>query len=181
MTIRMLFKGQKPVYFKPLAQCLNEGSDTTKILMVSKATLRHEGAITPLVKMLISGKLKVTITALKALQILSSLSKSLEYMISADAIPPLLQLSFSVASVLVNLKEPAVVVLANLAVANGASVQRGNLSDGILESDGIICQLLSLRNLAGPVIQGHLHRALNGMACLPTASRIGCKMREGWI
>ncbi|GLJ30952.1 hypothetical protein SUGI_0617450 [Cryptomeria japonica] len=176
-------------YFKPLLQCLSEGSDMTKILMASalarmeltdqsKAALGHEGAISPLVKMYMSGKLEAKFAALRALQNLSTLSQNTEYMINAGIIPPLLQLLFSVTSVLVSLKEPAAAILANLAVANSGHEWKCDLSDGVLENDDIICQLLSLLNLVGPVIQGHLLQALNGMACPQMASQVRFKMRE---
>eukprot|EP01018_Ginkgo_biloba_P030129 Gb_11374 [translate_table: standard] len=162
----------------------------TKILMASalarmeltdqsKAALGHEGAIVPLVKMFISGKLEAKLAALGALQKLSTLSENMEYMINAGVVPPLLQLLFSVTSALVSLKEPAAAILANLVIANCVSEQKGDLSGGILESNDIICQLLSLLNLAGPVIQGHLLRALNGLACPSTAYQVRFKMREG--
>ncbi|MCH87550.1 U-box domain-containing protein 44-like, partial [Trifolium medium] len=70
-------------YFRPLVQYLKEGSDMNKILMAtalsrleltdhSKLTLGEDGAIEPLVKMFITGKLESKLSSLNALQNLST-------------------------------------------------------------------------------------------------------------
>jgi hypothetical protein len=141
------------------------GQDMTKILMASalsrmgltdqsKAALAAQGAIPPLVKMISVGKMEAKAAALGALKNLSTLPDNREPMIEAGVIPPLLQLLFSVTSVMMSLKENAAATLA-------------------------MFQLLSLLNLAGPAIQGHLLRALLGMASIPNGRDVRTKMREG--
>lgn len=162
----------------------------TKILMASalsrmgltdqsKATLAEQGAIPPLVKMISVGKLEAKNAALGALENLSTLSENREPMIQAGVIPPLLQLLFSVTSVSMNLKVLAASTLANLAMASTTAETEIDNNGNILESDETIFQLLSLLNLVGPTIQGHLLRALLGMSSLPSASEVRGKMREG--
>lgn len=176
-------------HFKPLAQQLGEGSERTKILMASalarmsltdqsKVTIAMEGVIPHLVKMISLGKLEAKTAALGALQSLSTHPGNRDLMIGAGVIPPLLQLLFSVTSVMMNLKEQAAATLANLATAS-LSGSGADACSGILDSDETICQLLSLLNLAGPVIQGQLLRALHGMASPPTAGPVRAKMRDG--
>eukprot|EP00250_Pteridium_aquilinum_P004174 c14403_g2_i1 orf=320-3346(+) len=176
-------------YFKPLVQRLLEGPEMTKTLMASalarmgltdqsKATIATEGALSPLVKMISSTKLEAKTAALGALQNLSTHPGNRDLMINAGVIPPLLQLLFSVTSVFMNLKEQAAATLANLATASPMETGTDACST-ILDSDDTICQLLSLLNLVGPVNQGHLLRALHGMASPATASSVRAKMRGG--
>eukprot|EP00850_Spirogloea_muscicola_P000805 SM000003S11050 [mRNA] locus=s3:489668:494857:- [translate_table: standard] len=177
-------------HFKPLAIRLNQGSDMTKIVMASalsrmsltdqsKGALAHEGAIPPLVSMIAQGKLEAKAAALGALQNLSDLPENREFLIRAGVIPPLLQLLFSVTSVVMSLKEGAAATLANLAM-NGTEAATEIDSDGnILESEETTYQVLSLLNLASPVIQGHLLRVLLGMALVPSAEEVRSKMRTG--
>lgn len=176
-------------YFKPLVQLLLEGPEMTKILMASalarmgltdqsKVTIATEGAIPPLVKMISAGKLEAKTAALGALQNLSTHAENRDPMINAGVIPPLLQLLFSVTSVMMNLKEQAAATLANLATASPMETGLDACSS-ILDSDETISQLLSLLNLVGVVNQGHLLRALYGMASPKAASSVRAKMREG--
>ena len=162
----------------------------TKILMASalsrmgltdqsKAALAAQGAVPPLVKMIAVGKLEAKAAALGALKNLSTLPENRESMIEAGVIPPLLQLLFSVTSVMMSLKENAAATLANLAMASTRSETKIEHHGNILESDETMFQLLSLLNLAGPVIQGHLLRALLGMCSIPNAHEVRTKMREG--
>lgn len=170
-------------YFKPLVHLLLEGPEMTRVLMASvlarmdltdqsKTTIAMEGAIPPLVKMMSAGKLEAKTAALGALQNLSTQPENRDPMINAGVMPPLLQLLFSVTSVYMNLKEQAAETLANLATA-------GPMESTAFDSDETICQLLSLLNLVGPINQGHLLRALNGMASPVAASLVRAKMREG--
>ncbi|EFJ37231.1 hypothetical protein SELMODRAFT_77081 [Selaginella moellendorffii] len=158
-------------YFRPLAVRLAEGSDKDKILMASaiarmgltdqgKATLAQDGAIGPLVKMISLGNLEAKSAALGALQNLSTLPDNRDEMIAAGVVPSLLRLLCSVTSSLVTLKEQAAATFANLA----SSPANTSKSNEVLESEDTLVQLLSLLNLAGPEIQGHLLRALYGIA-----------------
>lgn len=161
----------------------------TKILMATalarmaltdqgKVSLAREGAVSPLVKMITTGKLEAKSSAIGALQNLSTLADIRGHLISSGVIPPLLQLLFSVTSVVMSLKEQAAATLANLAKSSTTETKidrQGN----ILESDETIYQLLSLLNLAGTVIQGHLLRALVGMSALPSAVLVRNKLRAG--
>lgn len=162
----------------------------TKILMASalsrmeltdqsKAALAQQGAIPPLVKMISVGKLEAKAAALGALKNLSTLPDNREVLIEAGVIPPLLQLLFSVTSVMTSLKENAAATLANLAMASKTAETKIDHHGNILESDETMFQLLSLLNLAGPVIQGHLLRALLGMASIPNAREVRSRMLEG--
>ena len=165
------------------------GSEMTKILMASvlarmeltdqsKGVVAMEGAIPPLVRMISNGKLEARTAALGALLNLSTHPENRDPMISAGVIPPLLKLLFSVTSVRMNLKETASETLANLATAAPLGFDN-NVYSSILDSEETIYQLLSLLNLVGPVIQGHLLSALHGMAAPSTAISVRAKMRSG--
>ncbi|KAH1158675.1 hypothetical protein AAZX31_11G112800 [Glycine max] len=165
-------------YFGPLVQYLNKGCDMTKILMAttlsrlvltdhSKLTLGQDGAIEPLVRMFNSGKLESKLSALNALQNLSSLTENVRRLIGTGIVGSLLQLLFSVTSVLMTLREPASAILARIAE-----------SETVLVNLGVAQQILSLLNLSSPVIQGHLLEALNSIASLPCASKERRKMKE---
>nr|BAX25288.1 WBb225L1.18 [Glycine max] len=165
-------------YFGPLVQYLNKGSDMTKILMAttlsrlvltdhSKLTLGQDGAIEPLVRMFNSGKLESKLSALNALQNLSSLTENVERLVKTGIVGSLLQLLFSVTSVLMTLREPASVILARIAE-----------SETVLVNKGVAQQMLSLLNLSSPVIQGHLLEALNSIASHPCASKVRSKMKD---
>ncbi|XVE86116.1 hypothetical protein DITRI_Ditri18aG0010500 [Diplodiscus trichospermus] len=165
-------------YFKPLVHYLREGSDMSKILMAtamsrmeltdqSRAFLGEDGAIEPLVKMFNSGKLEAKLSALNALQNLSSLSDNVQRLISSGIVVSLLQLLFSVTSVFMTLREPASAILARIAQ-----------SESILVNQDVAQQMLSLLNLSSPVIQCHLLEALNSIAGHPSASKVRRKMKE---
>ncbi|XP_009382582.2 U-box domain-containing protein 44 [Musa acuminata AAA Group] len=165
-------------YFVPLVHYLKEGSEMNKILMANaisrmkltdqmKSTLGEEGSIEPLVKMFTMGKLESKLSALGALRNLSGLRENIHRLIKSGAVEPLLQLLFSVTSVLVTLREPASAILASIAQ-----------SDLILIKKGVAPQILSLLNHSSPAIQIHLLQALNSIASHPNAKRIRTKMKE---
>ncbi|XP_042515000.1 U-box domain-containing protein 44-like isoform X2 [Macadamia integrifolia] len=165
-------------YFKPLVEYLRQGSDMSKILMAtalsrmelteqSRAALGEEGAIEPLVKMFSFGKLEAKLSALGALHNLSSLTENAQRLINSGIVMALLQLLFSVTSVLMTLREPASAILASIAQ-----------SEYILVNQDIALQILSLLRLFSPVIQCHLLRALNNIASHSNASKIRSKMNE---
>lgn len=165
-------------YFKPLVQYLKEGSDMSKILMASalsrmeltnqsKASLGEDGAINPLVKMFSTGKLEAKLSALSALHDLSSLTENIQRLVSSGIVSYLLQLLFSVTSVLMTLREPASAILARIAQ-----------SESVLVNPDVAQQMLSLLNLSSSTIQCHLFQALNSIAAHPNASKIKRKMRE---
>jgi vacuolar protein 8 len=166
-------------YFKPLVKYLKEGSDMSKILMATalsrmefrnqtRSSIGEEGAIEPLVKMFKEGKLESKLSALNALQNLSSNSKqNTKRLIKSGVISHLLQLLFSVTSVLMTLREPASAILAKIAE-----------SDSILVNYDIALQMLSLLNLSCPVIQSHLLQALNSICSHSSSSKIRKKMSD---
>ncbi|XAR54430.1 hypothetical protein NMG60_11029548 [Bertholletia excelsa] len=165
-------------YFKPLVHYLKEGQDMSKILMAtaisrmeltdqSKASLGKDGAIEPLVKMFNGGKLEAKLSSLNALQKLSSLKENIQRLISTGIVSSLLQLLFSVTSVLMTLREPASAILAKIAQ-----------SESILVNQDVAQQMLSLLNLSSPVIQYNLLEALNSITTHPRASKVRRKMRE---
>ncbi|KAI9124623.1 hypothetical protein K1719_004545 [Acacia pycnantha] len=165
-------------YFKPLVQCLKEGSDMTKILMAtalsrleltdhSKFTLGEDGVIEPLVKMFTSGNLESKLSALNALQNLSSLTENAQRLIRSGIVVSLLQLLFSVTSVLMTLREPVSAILARIAQ-----------SEPLLINPEAAQQMLSLLNLSSPIIQIHLLEALDSIAAHPGASKVRKKMKE---
>lgn len=133
----------------------------------SKLTLGEDGAIEPLVKMFINGKLEFKLSSLNALQNLSSSMENVQRLIRSGITGGLLQLLFSVTSVLMTLREPASAILAKIAQ-----------SESILVSEDVVQQMLSLLNLFSPVIQGHLLEALNSMASHSGASKVRRKMKE---
>lgn len=154
------------------------GSEMNKILMANaisrmkltgqmKSALGEEGAIEPLVKMSITGKLEAKLSALSALRNLSGSTENIHHLIDSGAVEHLLQLLFSVTSVLMTLREPAAAILASIAQ-----------SDLILKKKGVAPQMLSLLNHSSPTIQIHLLQALNSIACHSDAKRIRTKMKE---
>ncbi|KAL4204350.1 hypothetical protein AMTRI_Chr01g109330 [Amborella trichopoda] len=165
-------------YFKPLVQCLREGSDMNRVLMAtaisrmeltnqSKAALGEEGSIEPLVKLFISGKLEAKLAALGALQNLSTLTSNARRLIDSAIVGPILQLLFSVTSVLMTLREPAAAILANISE-----------SEQVLTNHHVTEQILSLLSLSSPTVQYHLFRALTNITSHPSASKLRSKMRE---
>jgi vacuolar protein 8 len=154
------------------------GSDKSKILMATavsrmeltdlcRASLGEDGAVEPLVRMFKSGKLEARLAALNALQNLSNLTENVKRLISSGIVVPLLQLLFSVTSVLMTLREPASAILARIAQ-----------SATILVKQDVAQQMLSLLNLSSPVIQYHLLQALNSIASHSSASKVRRKMKE---
>ncbi|CAK9170554.1 unnamed protein product [Ilex paraguariensis] len=165
-------------YFKPLVQYLKEGSDMGKILMAtalsrmeltdqSRASLGEDGAIEPLVKMFNTGKLESKLSSLNALQNLSNLRENTQQLASSGIVVSLLQLLFSVTSVLMTLREPASAILAKIAE-----------SESVLVNQDVAQQMLSLLNLSSPVIQFHLLQVLNSIAAHSAASIVRRKMKE---
>ncbi|KAJ9563636.1 hypothetical protein OSB04_008796 [Centaurea solstitialis] len=165
-------------YFKPLIKYLTEGSDMSKILMATaisrmelrdqtRASIGEDGAIPPLVKMFKEGKLEAKLSSLSALQNLSTLKENIRKLINSGIVPSLLQLLFSVTSVLMTLREPASAILARIAK-----------SDAMLVNHDIALQMFSILNLSSPVIQHHLLEALNSIASHSSASKVRRKMKE---
>ncbi|EXB37533.1 U-box domain-containing protein 43 [Morus notabilis] len=165
-------------YFKPIVKYLKEGSDMSKILVATalsrmeltdqcRASLGEDGAIEPLVRMFTAGKLEAKFSALNALQNLSSLAENVQRLIHSGILSSLLQLLFSVTSVLMTLREPASAILARIAE-----------SESILVNHNVAQQMLSLLNLSSPVIQIHLLQALNSIASHSSASKARRKMKE---
>ncbi|XP_019159510.1 PREDICTED: U-box domain-containing protein 44-like isoform X1 [Ipomoea nil] len=165
-------------YFKPLVHYLKEGSDMSKVLMATavsrmeltdknRASLGEDGAIHPLVKMFSTGNLESKQSALSALQNLSGLSENVQRLVNSGIVATLLQLLFSVTSVLMTLREPASAILAKIAH-----------SEGLLVKPDVAQQMLSLLNLTSPVIQCHLLEALNSIASNSGASKVRRKMKE---
>ncbi|PPD99601.1 hypothetical protein GOBAR_DD03366 [Gossypium barbadense] len=175
-------------YFKPLVHYLKEvnsnvlpGSDMSKILMAtalsrmeltdqSRASLGEDGAVEPLIKMFNARKLEAKLSALNALQNLSNLSENVQRLINSGIVVSLLQLLFSVTSVLMTLREPASAILARIAK-----------SESILVNQDVAQQMLSLLNLSSPIIQCHLLQALNSIAGHPNASKVRSKMKENGV
>lgn len=165
-------------YFKPLIKYLKEGSEMNKVLMATalsrleltdqnKTSLGRDGAIEPLVSMFKAGNLEAKLSALNALHSLSNLKENIQRLIESGMVAALLQLLFSVTSVLMTLREPASAILARVAE-----------SETILVKHDIAQQMLSLLNLSSPIIQNHLLEALNSIISHSTASRVRKKMKE---
>ncbi|KAG8363693.1 hypothetical protein BUALT_Bualt19G0048900 [Buddleja alternifolia] len=165
-------------YFKPLIKYLKEGSEMSKVLMATalsrleltdhnKATLGENGAMEPLVKMFNTGNLEAKLTALNALQNLSNSNHNIHRLIDSGIVVSLLQLLFSVTSVLMTLREPASAILAKVAQ-----------SESILVKQDVAQQMLSLLNLSSPVIQNNLLEALNNIVLHSSAFKVKKKMKE---
>lgn len=133
----------------------------------SRASLGDEGSIQALAKMFNSGKLEAKLSSLGALQNLSTLTENVQRLINSGIVGPLLQLLFSVTSILMTLREPASAILASIAE-----------SELILINQDVAQQMLSLVNLSSPVIQYHLLRALNSIVSHSSASMVRVKMKE---
>ncbi|XP_016496737.2 U-box domain-containing protein 44 [Nicotiana tabacum] len=168
-------------YFKPLVHYLNQGSDMSKILMATalsrmelteqnRASLGQDGAIEPLVKMFTTGNLEAKQSSLNALHNLSTSKANVQCLIRSGIVATLLQLLFSVTSVLMTLREPASAILAKIAAQPEAGI--------VLVKHDVAQQMLSLLNLTSPVIQCHLLEALNAITARPNASRVRRKMKE---
>nr|XP_016450679.1 PREDICTED: U-box domain-containing protein 44-like [Nicotiana tabacum] len=168
-------------YFKPLVHYLNQGSDMSKILMATalsrmelteqnRASLGQDGAIEPLVKMFTTGNLEAKQSSLNALHNLSGSKANVQRLIRSGIVSTLLQLLFSVTSVLMTLREPASAILAKIAAQSEAGI--------VLVKQDVAQQMLSLLNLTSPVIQCHLLEALNAISARPNASRVRRKMKE---
>jgi vacuolar protein 8 len=119
------------------------------------------------VEMFKSGNLEAKHSALGALLNLSSSLQNAEILINSGITGPLLQLLFSVTSVLMTLREPASAILAAIAQ-----------SERILLHKDVAPQMLSLLNLSSPVIQLHLLRALNSISGHTNAKRARAKIRQ---
>ncbi|KAL6613813.1 hypothetical protein ACP70R_036083 [Stipagrostis hirtigluma subsp. patula] len=165
-------------YFRPLIHYLKEGSDMNKVLMATaiskmflseqkKSSLGEDGAVEPLVEMFKYGNLEAKHSALGALHNLSSSLQNSELLINSGITGPLLQLLFSVTSVLMTLREPASAILSAMAQ-----------SELILLHRDVAPQMLSLLNLSSPVIQLHLLRALNSISGHTIAKRARRKIRQ---
>ncbi|KAI4302496.1 hypothetical protein MLD38_038232 [Melastoma candidum] len=165
-------------YFKPLVQYLKEGSEMSKILMASavcrmeltdqhKSALGEHGAVDPLVSMLSAGKLEAKICSLSALQKLMSLTENVPRLVNTGIVGYLLQLLFSVTSVLMTLREPVSAILARIAECESALV-----------NPRVAQHMLSLLNQSSPRIQNHLLQALNSISTHPGASKVRRKMKE---
>lgn len=164
-------------YFKPLVHYLKEGSDMSKILMATaisrmeltdhtRICLGNEGVIDPLVNMFNKGNFEAKLSALSALQNLSSSTENISLLIDSGIVVALLQLLFSVTSVLMTLREPASAILAKIAE-----------SGSILVKNNVAQQMLSLLNVSSPVIQCNLLNALNSIVSHPRASKVRKKMK----
>ncbi|KAL6853900.1 hypothetical protein ACP4OV_019929 [Aristida adscensionis] len=165
-------------YFRPLIHYLKEGSDMNKVLMATavskmflseqmKSALGEDGAVEPLVEMFKHGNLEAKHSALGALRNLASSLQNAELLINSGITGPLLQLLFSVTSVLMTLREPASAILAAMAQ-----------SERILRHRDVAPQMLSVLNLSSPVIQLHLLRALNSISGHTNAKRVRSKIRQ---
>ncbi|CAH9099000.1 unnamed protein product [Cuscuta epithymum] len=166
-------------YFKPLVHYLNEGSDTSKVQMATaisrmeltdkhRKSLGEDGAIEQLVKMFTKGNLESKYSALGALQNLSGLKENVKRLVNSGIISTLLQLLFSVTSVLMTLREPASAILAKIAQSEG----------GLLVKPDVAQKMLSLLNLTSPDIQCHLLEALNSIASHSNAYEVRVKMKQ---
>ncbi|KAL7126207.1 hypothetical protein ABFS83_14G169900 [Erythranthe nasuta] len=165
-------------YFKPMIKYLTEGSEMSKVIMATaisrleltdqnKASLGKEGAIAPLIEMFKTGNLEAKLSSLNALESLSNSEKNIQRLIHSGIVVALMQLLFSVTSVLMTLREPASAILAKVAK-----------SEGILVKHEVVQQMLSLLNLSSPVIQNHLLEALNNIVSHSSASKVRKKMKE---
>ncbi|KAL3648223.1 hypothetical protein CASFOL_007647 [Castilleja foliolosa] len=165
-------------YFKPLIMYLKEGSEMSKVLMATalsrmeltdqnKASLGEDGAIEPLVNMFNVGNLEAKLAALNALQSLSNLKQNIKRLVDTGIVVSLLQLLFSVTSILMMLREPASSILAKVA-----------RSESILVKQDVAHQMLSLLSLSCPVVQNHLLEALNSIVLHSSASKIRERMNE---
>ncbi|CAN4112685.1 unnamed protein product [Withania somnifera] len=171
-------------YFKPLVHYLNQGSDMSKILMATalsrmeltdqnRANLGQDGAIEPLVKMFTTGNLEAKQSSLNVLHNLSVSKANVQRLIKLGIVATLLQLLFSVTSVLMTLREPASAILAKIAAQSEAGI--------VLVKQDVAQQMISLLHLTSPVIQCHLLEALNAIAARSNASKVRKKMKENGI
>ncbi|VFQ96642.1 unnamed protein product [Cuscuta campestris] len=167
-------------YFKPLVRYLKEGSDMRNRVQVatalsrmtltdkSRALLGEDGAVESLVKMFSKGNFESKQSALSALQNLYGLKANVERLVNSGVVLTLLQLLFSVTSILMTLREPASAILARIAQSEG----------GLLVKPDIAQKMLSLLNLTSPVIQCHLLEALNSITSHSDGSNVRRRMNE---
>lgn len=132
-----------------------------------KSALGEDGAIDPLANMLSAGKLEAKLCSLSALQKLLSLPENVHRLVNSGIVGYLLQLLFSVTSVLMTLREPVSAILARIAEC-----------EPLLVNQRVAQQMLSLLNLSSLKIQNHLLHALNNISSHPSASKVRRKMKE---
>ncbi|CAA0829189.1 Unknown protein [Striga hermonthica] len=166
-------------YFEPLINYLKEGSEMSKVLMATalsrlqlteqnKYSLGQQGAIEPLVHMFQRGSLEAKLSALNALQSLSDSSHNTKHLIDSSILVPLLQLLFSVTSVLMTLREPASAILAKIAKSESILVKKMDVTH----------QMLSLLNVSTPAVQENLLEALYNIVSHSGAVNVRRKMKE---
>lgn len=136
----------------------------------NRANLGQDGAVEPLVKMFTSGNLEAKQSSLNALHNLCASKANVQRLIKSGIIATLLQLLFSVTSVLMTLREPASAILAKIAAQSEVGI--------VLVKQDVAQQMISLLHLTSPVIQCHLLEALNAIAACPNASKVRRKMKE---
>ncbi|KAE8038108.1 hypothetical protein FH972_010650 [Carpinus fangiana] len=110
MLVAML-NGDDPVASRYAMKLLNTLSSNTQ----NALHMVEAGYFKPLVWYLKEGKLESKLSALNALQNLSIMTENIQRLISSGIVVPLLQLLFSVTSVLMTIREPASTILARIA------------------------------------------------------------------
>uniref|UniRef100_A0A1D1YRL2 RING-type E3 ubiquitin transferase n=1 Tax=Anthurium amnicola TaxID=1678845 RepID=A0A1D1YRL2_9ARAE len=177
----------KANYFKPLLCCLASEQDSTKMTMVStlaemeltdniKAILFKDGALAPLLHLVSHGNEKMKMTAVMALQKLSSLPQNGVQMIRGGAVRLLLDLLPLHIPSSPRLQETVAATIMNLAIS-AAQIQSYD-AVVFLESDDDIFQLFSLITLTQPNIQKCILCTFY-VICQPSSAMImRCKLRQ---
>ncbi|GAA0167480.1 hypothetical protein LIER_22406 [Lithospermum erythrorhizon] len=132
-----------------------------------RISLVKDGVIEPFVNMFNKGNLEAKLSALGALQNLSYSVENISLLIDLGIVIALLQLLFSVTSVLMTLREPASAILAKIAQ-----------SGSILVTHNVAQQMLSLLNVSSSVIQFNLLDALISIVSHTRASKVRKKMNS---
>ncbi|KAG9138251.1 hypothetical protein Leryth_001467 [Lithospermum erythrorhizon] len=132
-----------------------------------RISLVKDGVIEPFVNMFNKGNLEAKLSALGALQNLSYSVENISLLIDLGIVIALLQLLFSVTSVLMTLREPASAILAKIAQ-----------SGSILVTHNVAQQMLSLLNVSSSVIQFNLLDALISIVSHTRVSKVRKKMNS---
>ena len=145
----------------------------------NNAALVKEGVVSPLIEMISNSNLNSKLTAIGALQIISSLPKNALRMIKDGVVQPVLDLLCMPQSTILDLREKDANAYENLSMPTTLAERTSDTILALLEFDEIIYQLLSLINLTPPSIHGSIIQEFHAIFCVPYIVETISNLREG--
>lgn len=153
-------------YFGPLLHLLCSGSESTQLMMantlsdielsdLSKVWFFENGALEPLLKLLLHTEMQMKSAAAKALRNLSSVKQNGLQMFKEGALDPLLKLLFCHTLSCPSLREDIAVTIMHLAIST-TTQKVDQVQEKFLNSEEEIFKLFSLISLSGTEIQHSL-------------------------